>query len=130
MCLFREVIGVEQALVQQIVSTVKETNLADICNRTTNSINNTVAGLLTHLQENYGQLILHKLLEQEDIVKKTNYNQHNLIVTMFYAVKELLKFTDITRNSYTQLTSFNIDYVIIHRTGKFGLTICEWNCMP
>ena len=48
--LFREVTGVEQVLVQQIVGTVEEAYLADICNRTMNSINDTVAGVLTHLQ--------------------------------------------------------------------------------
>ena len=66
--LFHEVTGVEQALTQQIVSTVKEAYLADIGNRTMNSTNNTVAGVLMHLQENYGQLMPHELLEWEDTV--------------------------------------------------------------
>ena len=38
-CLFREVKGVEQALVQQIFGTVEEAYLVDIRNRTTKSIN-------------------------------------------------------------------------------------------
>ena len=63
--LFREVTGLEQALVQKIIGTVEASHLADIRNRTTNSINNTVAVVLTHMQENYGQLIPHELLEQE-----------------------------------------------------------------
>ena len=29
-----------------------------------------------------------------------------------------------------QLQTFNIAYVIIHRTGKFRMPIHEWNCMP
>ena len=49
-------------------------------------INDTVAGILTHLQENYGQLMPHELLEQEDIVKKTNYNPRDPIATIFSAV--------------------------------------------
>ena len=48
--LFHEVTGVEQALVQKIVGTAKTAYLTDILNRTTNFINNTVAGVLTHLQ--------------------------------------------------------------------------------
>ena len=50
--LFREVMGVEQALARQIVFSVEEAYLANICNRTTNSINDTVAGVLAHLQDN------------------------------------------------------------------------------
>ena len=48
--LFREVKGVEQDLVQQIVGTVEEAYLVDIRTRTTNSIKDTVAGVITDLQ--------------------------------------------------------------------------------
>ena len=48
-CLFREVTGVEQALVQHIFSAFEEAYLADIRNWTKNTINDTVADALTHL---------------------------------------------------------------------------------
>ena len=68
--LFLEVTGVEQALVQQIFGTVEEAYLSDIRNRTTNFINNTVVSVLKHLQEKYGQLIPHELLDWEEIVSE------------------------------------------------------------
>ena len=108
MRLLREVTGVDKSPVQQIVATVKEAYLLDIRNRTTNLINDTMSGVLTHLQENYGQLMPHKILEQEDIVKKTNYNPRDPIAIVFSAVKEILEFADITGTSYTQLQAFNI----------------------
>ena len=61
----------EQDLVQQIVVTIEEAYLADIRNRTTSSINDTIEGVLMHLQENYDQLMPYELLEREEIVKKT-----------------------------------------------------------
>ena len=61
--------------------------MVDIRNKTTNSINYTVVGLLTHLQENYVQLMSHKLLERENIVKETIYNLRNPIATVLSAVK-------------------------------------------
>ena len=127
--LFREVTGVEQALVQQIFGTDKEAYLEDIHNRTMNSINDTVVGILKNSQDNYGQLIPHDILEREDIVKKTIYNPRDSITTLFYAVGEILKLDDITGTSYTQLHSVNTAYIIIHRAGKFGLAICKWNCI-
>ena len=69
--LFCEVTGVQQDLVKQIFGTVEEAYPADIRNSNMNSINNTVAVIFTHLQDNYGQLIPHELLERKDIVKKT-----------------------------------------------------------
>ena len=63
--IFREVTGVEQALVQHIFSNVKEAYLVNICNRTTNSINDTVADVLPHPQDTYVQLMPHGILECE-----------------------------------------------------------------
>ena len=123
--LSHEVTGVEQVLTQQIFGTVEEAYLADIRNRTTNSINYTVSSVLMHLQDNYGQLMPYDLLEREDTVKKTNYNPHDPITTMLSAVKEILELSDTTRTTYTQMQAFNITYVIIHRTVNFGLSICE-----
>ena len=128
-CLFQEVTGLEQALMQQIVSTVEEAYLADIRNRMTNSINDTVADVLTNLQYNYGKLMPHELLEHKDIFKKTIYNLRYPISTVLSAVEELLKFSNITRTPYTEDQAVKNAYVIIHRTGKLGLAICEWNCM-
>ena len=71
----------------------------------------------------------HELLEWEEIFKKTNYYPCDPIATMFSAVKKTLDFADITRTSYTKLQAVNIAYMIIHRTGKFGLLIREWSHM-
>ena len=105
-CLFREVTVVEQALVQQIIGTFEEEYLADIRNRTTNSINDTVAGVLIHQQNNYGWFMPHKLLELEDIFKKTTYNPRNPIKTMFSAVKELLELIFISITYYFYFVSY------------------------
>ena len=83
-----------------------------------------------YLKDNYSHLMTHKILEREDIVKKTFYNPRDLIITVFYAVEELFNFSDITGTSYTELQAVKIVYVIIHMTGKFGLAIREWNCIP
>ena len=85
--LFREVTVVEQDLPRQIIGTVEASYLADIRNRTTKLINDTVAGVLTNLQENYGQLMPHKLLEREDIVRKIIYNLRDPIATVFSSVE-------------------------------------------
>ena len=77
----------EQAIVQKIVSLVEEAYLADTHNRTTNSINETVVDVLTHLQDNYCQLMPHELLERKYIVKKTIYNHRDPIATVFSAVE-------------------------------------------
>ena len=49
---------------------------------------------------------------------------------MFSSVKEILEFANTTGTSYTQSQAINIAFVILHRTGTFGLAICECNHMP
>ena len=70
----------------QIVATFKEAYLTDIPNWKTNLINDTVEDRLTHLQDNYGQLIPHKLLERKDIIKNMTYHSQDSIATVFSAV--------------------------------------------
>ena len=85
---------------------------------------------LTIIQDKYGQFMLYELLERKYIVNKTTDSPRDLIATVFSAVEELHDFANITRTSYNQLQSVNIAYLIVHRTGNFGLEICECNHMP
>ena len=70
-------------------------NLADFYNHTTNSINKDSADVLTHLQDNYGKMMPHELLERKYIVKKRIYNPGDPTATVFSAVEELLEFSNI-----------------------------------
>ena len=85
--------------------------------------------MLTHLQNNYGQLMPHELLEREYIVKKRIYNPRYPMATVFSAFEGILEFSYITGMSYMQDQAMDIAYVILHRTGNFGLEIRKWNCM-
>ena len=93
--LFCQLTGFNQALVQQMFTTVKEAYLGVFINRMMNSINDTVDGALIHLQDDYGQLMPHAILEREDIPNKTMYHPRDPIVTIITAVKELLDFSNI-----------------------------------
>ena len=62
-----------------------------------------MADVLTQLQDNFVKLMPHKLLEHKDIVNKTTHHPLYPIRTVFSAIEELFKFTDITRTTYTQL---------------------------
>ena len=73
---------------RKIVTTVEGAYISDISNRMTNSINNTVAYMLTCLQENYVQLIPHELLERKEIIKKTTYHPHNRLRPHFMPSKK------------------------------------------
>ena len=83
--------GVEQALIQQIIATIDATYLADVRDRTTNSIDISVSALLVYLQDTYGTLMPHELQEKEDDAKKTVYNPRDPIATDFLVVDDLVE---------------------------------------
>ena len=56
--------GVEQALIQQIVATIDATYLEDVRYHTTNLVNLSVSALLVHLQETFGTLMPHEFQEK------------------------------------------------------------------
>ena len=123
--LFREVTGVEQDLVQQISDTVQEAYLAD------HKLHKRHYGGKTYAFTRQ----LRSVDDERALVMQGNcqekiYNPLDPITTVFSAVKEILEFSGITGESYTQLKAVNTAHIIIHRTGKFGLAICEWNCIP
>ena len=76
--------GVEQALIQQIVATIDATYLVDVRDRTANSINLSASALLVHLQETYGTLMTHEFQEKEDDAKRMTYNPRDPIASVFF----------------------------------------------
>ena len=122
--------GVEQALIQQIVATIDATYLEDVLDCTTNSINVSVAALLLHLQETYGTLMPHEFQEKEDKSKKTIYNPRDPIASIFLVVDNLVELFALAATPLSSVQQVNIGYVILHKTGKISLPIVEWNQKP
>ena len=119
--------GVEQALIQQIVATIDATYLADVQDRTANLINISVSALLFHLQDTYGTLMPHELHEKEDEAKKTVYNPRDPIASVFFVLDDLVKLAALSTTPISLAQQVNIRYVILHKTGKFSQPIVEWN---
>ena len=124
---FCEVMGVEQALIQQIVATIDATYLEDVRDRTTRSINISVLALLLHCQETYSTLMPHKLQKKKDEAKKTIYNPRDPIASVFSVVDDLVKLSALAATLISNAQQVNIGYVILHKTGKFSQPIVEWN---
>ena len=118
--MFQEVIGVEQALIQQIVVTIDLTYLEDVRDRMTNSNNLFVLALLVQLQETYGTLMPHKFQEKEDKAKRMTYNPRDPIASVFSVVDDLVELSAFEATLLSNAQQVNIGYIILHKTGKFS----------
>ena len=115
-CVFREVMGFNQDLIQQIISYMDKIYLLDIRNYTKNFINMPVSDLLAHIQYTYVYPIPHELLKQDHVTKRTSYHHFYPITSVYATVEGPLEFQNAPEHPYyspKQLTSLMSIYIIM-----------------
>jgi Sec-independent protein translocase protein TatA len=128
--LFREVQGVEKALVQQIVQAIEAPYLAAIRDRNSNSLMGTVHEILEHLQTVYGRVSPQMLENREQELRNMTYNTKYPIDVVFNAVEDYVDFAELGQQPLTQRQTIAKAYVILNKTRRFRNDITEWNRLP
>jgi hypothetical protein len=93
--LFREVQGVEKALMQQIVQAVEAPYLSSIRDRDSNSLRGAVHDILTCLQEVYGRVSPQMLEDRDNDLHSMVCNPQQPIDVVFNAVEDYVDFADL-----------------------------------
>jgi hypothetical protein len=128
--LFREVEGVEKALIQQIVKAVRPEYLNALRNRSTNSINGPVYNIIDHLSTTYGRVTAQMFDDKSELLRQMTYDPNQPIDNIFTAVDELADFAELARNNITQRQCVSRAYLILNKSGKLKEAIREWNRKP
>ena len=109
--LFREVEGVEKALIQQIIKSVEAPYLAAIRDRVSNSLTGTVQQILDYLQTAYGQILPQMLEDSEQELRNLSYNPRSPIDVVFNAVEDYIDFAILlATHAYPILRLKRIDH--------------------
>ena len=124
---FREAMGVEKALLQQIVTAIPPKYIAALRDRNTNVITCDIHTVIRHLFDVYGNVTPQTLQDKEQEVKATVYDLRDPIDSIFTKIEDLLEFSGAAGSLFTQPQCINIAYVILNKTGKFQLSIRDWN---
>ena len=127
---FREVVGVDNALRAQIVEAVEPQFLTALRNRQTNAINLPTYQILQFLYDEYERVTPQMLQDEETKLKNMAYDPSHPIDSLFSAVEELCDLAESGGTPYTQAQCVNIAYVIINNTGCFTEAIREWIRKP
>ena len=128
--LFREVQGVEKALIQQIVRALDAPYLIAIRDRNSNSLTGTISDILAHLHQVYGvygQVSPQMLENREQELKDMTYTPRHPIDTVFNAVDDLADFARLGKQPFTYQQIVSKAYIIINNTRRFNAPINEWN---
>ena len=127
---FREVVGVDNALRAQIVEAVEPQFLTALRNRQTNAINLPTHQILQFLYDEYGRVTPQMLQDQETKLKNMAFDPTQPIDSLFTAIEELCDLAEAGGTPYTPAQCVNIAYVIINNTGCFTNAIREWIRKP
>ena len=128
--LFREVHGVEKALISQIVSAIDAAYIDTLRSRTTNAIPGPVHAVLTYLKETYGRVTAQLLDDKETNVRAMNYHPSTPIDTIFTAVEDLTDYADLNGSPMTQHQCISKAYLILNKGGQLKEEIKSWNRLP
>jgi light-regulated signal transduction histidine kinase (bacteriophytochrome) len=125
--LFREVQGVEKALIQQIVQAVEAPYLAAIRDRTSNSLQGTVHTVLEHLQSVYGRVSPQMLEDRDQELRNMTYIMQHPIDIVFNAVEDYVDFAELGSQPLTTRQTIAKAYIILNKTRRFKNDITDWN---
>jgi hypothetical protein len=128
--LFREVQGVEKALIQQVVKAIDPSYLAALRDRNSNSLRGTVSQILEHLQTVYGRVSPQMLENREQELRTMLYNPKFPIDMVYNAVEDFVDYAALSGQPVSQLQTISKAYIILNKTGRFKQPITEWNRLP
>ena len=127
---FRECIGVENALKQQLVTAVDTTWLAPLRNPISNSITMPIVDVIQYLYQVHGKITPDIIHEKETVIATMTYDPLTPIDHVFTAVQELTDMAAMAGVPYSIPQTINMAYRVINNTRKFGIYINEWNRKP
>jgi hypothetical protein len=128
--LFREVLGVEQAIKKQLTAALDPEYLAELRHADSNTIMLPIPEILEHLFTHYGQVDSTVLDIAETKVKQYQWNIHDQPVLFYNEIEDLVSLTQAANLPKSELQIVNFGLDIIRKTGDFEKALTEWYGRP
>jgi hypothetical protein len=123
---FREVLGVENALKQQLLKTIDTSYLAALYDPQTFDLQGNIQQILQYLLTTYGSVTPELLNEEDEKVQKMHYNSNLPIDIIFNAIDDLAEVGIAAEIPYSQQQKIPLATNIFLRSGKFKDYLKEW----
>lgn len=127
---YHEVLNVEKALKQQLVTALDPMYLEAVRDRTSNTLTITVYEVMQHLFDNYGDVTPEVFQARETIVKSSTYDPLTPIDTLFKEIEDLVDLSGRAHVPMTPAQAVSIGYIILWKTGVLKDSLKIWNQLP
>ena len=128
--IFKEVIGVERAVIQQIISAIKPKYLKALHLPTTNWLNASIPAIFTHLFTNYGDISSTELRTLTDQVQNMQFYPQEPVHTIFIEIDDLATIAEMAEATLTQLQKINMARLLFQKTQAFNRGLTSWISRP
>ena len=112
---FKEVIGVEHAIIQQIISAIEPKYLKALCLPTTNRLNASIPAIFTHLFTNYGDISPSQLRTLTDQVQNMQFHPQEPVDTVFTAIDDLATIVEMAEAPLMQPQKINMAFLLFQK---------------
>ena len=125
--LFREVLGVERALIQQIVTAVEAKYLKALRNSVTNKITKTIPEIFHYLFETYGDVSPQELKALTSQVEALHFPPNEPVDTVFTEIDDLATIAELARAPISDQQKINMAYLILQNAQVYNNALTKWN---
>ena len=125
--LFREVIGVERALIQQIVSAIEPKYLKALRNPITNKITKTIPEIFAYLFDTYGDVSPHELRMLTSQVEALTFPPNEPVDTVFTEIDELATIAELAKAPMSAQQKINMGYLLLQKVQVYNTALNKWD---
>ena len=127
---FREVLGVERTLIQQIVAAVDAKYIKALRDPVTNKIAFTIPEVLSHLFNAYRHVTPTELYNLKQKVETMQFSPQEPVDTLITEIDDLADIADLANSPITDRQRVDMGYIILQRCKPFKVSLREWNERP
>ena len=124
---FREVIGVERAIQQQLVTAIEPKYLRALRSPGINKLTQTIPEIFEHLFSTYGDITPQDLREFTARVEGLIYLPQEPVDTIFGEIDDLATIANYTKAPLTNFRKVNMAYIYFQKCGIFKSTLTKWD---
>ena len=127
---FREVLGVERALIQQIVVAVEPKYLRALRTPGTNKLHQTIPEILQHLFATYGDVTPSVLRELTARVETLTFPPTEPVDTIFVEIDDLAAIADIANAPLSTTQKINMAFIHFQKCHIYKSALNKWDEKP
>ena len=124
---FREILGVERAIIQQMVVAVEPKYIRALRNPGTNKLNHTIPEILDHLFTTYGDVTPSDLRELTLRVESLSYPPSEPVDSIFVEIDDLAAIAEIAGAPITATQKINMAYIHFQKCLIFKSALNKWD---